>query len=403
MAKFKYVATGADGNQLIGNLKGSSVEGVTDSLQRQGLQVRSVKLQRRKVFNLELTPKKVDRVELGNFSRQMAAFITAGVPLLDALEVIQSESEDKTLRVVLVDVMDSLRFGDSFAQAMALHAEAFPPFYVSVLRSAEATGDLDVVLTQLARYIERDNEARRKIRSALTYPSLVMAMAAVTVVILTVFVLPRFKTFFQSFHAKLPLATRLLLSFTNVLIHWWPLIVAVFVVLFILGILAWRTERGRGIRDRVLLRLPVAGDVVRFTVIERFCRVLTSMIQAGVPIPEALRLATSGANNRVYQKSLVVAREQMLEGEGISRPIARTKLFPGTVTQMMRVGEETGSLDDQLENVASYYERELEYKLKRLTNLFEPAAVILVGVIVGFVAIALISAIYGIFNQVKLQ
>jgi type IV pilus assembly protein PilC len=143
--------------------------------------------------------------------------------------------------------------------------------------------------------------------------------------------------------------------------------------------------------------------VVQFTVIERFCRVLTAMVQAGVPVPEALRLATTGANNSVYEKSLVVARAEMLEGEGMARPIARTGLFPGTVTQMIRVGEETGTLDAQLQSVASYYEQELEYKLKRLTNLFEPLAIILVGTIVGFVAIALISAIYGIYNQVHLK
>jgi type IV pilus assembly protein PilC len=403
MARFKYVAAGPDGKPSIGVLKGSSVEGITESLTNQGYEVRSVKPEGRNVLHFELTPKKIRRVELGNFSRQMSAFISAGVPILDALEVIRSETEDKTLAKVLLDVIDSLRFGDSFAGAMAIHSEAFPPFYIAVLRSAEATGDLDVVLMQLSRYIERDTEARRKIRSALTYPSLVMVMSAVTVGVLTIFVLPRFKTFFESFHAKLPLATRMLLGFTTFLTNWWPVMAAVFVIALVTIILGLRTQRGRMLRDRFLLAIPVAGSVVRFTVIERFCRVLTSMIKAGVPIPEALSLASTGANNLVYQKSLAVARLEMLEGEGISRPIARTKLFPGTVTQMMRVGEETGSLDDQLENVAMYYEKELEYKLKRLTNLFEPMAVIFVGVIVGFVAIALISAIYGIFNQVKLK
>jgi type IV pilus assembly protein PilC len=403
MARFKYVAAGPDGKPSIGVLKGSSVQGITDSLTNQGYQVRSVKPERRGFLQFEFTPQKVKRVELGNFSRQMAAFITAGVPILDALEVIRAETEDKTLAKVLVDVMDSLRFGDSFAGAMAAHGEAFPPFYVAVLRSAEATGDLDVVLSQLSRYIERDSDARRKIRSALTYPIVVMVMAAITIGVLTIFVLPRFKTFFQSFHAKLPLATRLLLSFTGFLTNWWPFIVGGFVFALLVIVFGVRTARGRELKDRFLLAIPVAGAVVRFTVIERFCRVLVSMIKAGVPIPEALNLAGTGANNVVYAKALAIARLEMLEGEGISRPIARTKLFPGTVTQMMRVGEETGSLDDQLENVAEYYEKELEYKLKRLTNLFEPMAIVIVGLVVGFVAIALVSAIYGIFNQVKLK
>jgi len=403
MPRFKYVAVGADGKPAVGVLKGSTADGIADSLSRQGYEVRSVKQEGRRILQFELTPEKVGRVELGNFSRQMGAFIKAGVPILDALQVIADETGDKKLAKVIVDVMDSLRFGDSFADAMSVHTEAFPPFYISVLRSAEATGDLDVVMSQLSRYIERDTESRRKIRSALTYPSLVMCLAVVTVVIMVTFVLPRFKTFFKSFNAKLPLPTRMLISFSGFITHWYPVMIAVVVGVVVAVFVALRTESGKMAKDRFLLALPVAGDVVRFTVIERFCRILTSMIRAGVPIPDALNLASTGANNRVYARSIATARLEMLEGGGISQPIARTKLFPGSVTQMMRVGEETGSLDEQLANVAEYYERELEYKLKKLTNLFEPLMVIFVGLIVGFVAIALISAIYGIYRQVKIQ
>ncbi|MGW8728424.1 type II secretion system F family protein [Streptomyces sp. NPDC055808] len=403
MATFKYVAVGPDGKQATGVLKGSSVEGVTDSLARQGYDVRSVKAEGRNLLRLELTAEKVDLVELSNFSRQMAAFIKAGVPILDALEIIRAETKDKKLGKVLVDVMDSLRFGEGFAVAMAAHAKALPPFYIAVLRSAEATGELDVVMAQLGRYIERDVEGRRSIRSALTYPILVMGLAIAVVLVLVVFVLPRFKVFFESFHAQLPLPTRILLGFTDFVTAWYPAIVGVLVALVVALIAGLRTERGRVLRDRFLLTLPVVGDVVRFMVIERFCRILTSMIKAGVPITEALSLAGSGANNLVYERFIGTARTEMLEGGGISGPIARTKLFPGAVTQMMRVGEETGTLDDQLENVSEFYEKELHHKLKRLTSLFEPTVVIMVGVVVGFVAVALISAIYGVYNQVNVQ
>lgn len=403
MAKFKYAAVAPDGQQVVGVVKGSSIDGVTDSLTRQGLQVRLVTAVKRNLLQTEITPKKVKLVELSNFSRQMAAFVSAGVPMLDALAVIESEAKDKRLRAVVTEVADALRFGESFSGAMAAHADAFPPFYIAVLRSAEATGELDVVLLQLSHYIDRDMEAKRKIRAALTYPCLVMVMCAITVGVLTIFVLPRFADFFKSFHAKLPLATRMLISVSNFAGKWWPVMLVVLAGAILGVIVLIRTKGGRDVKDRLLLRLPVAGAVVQFTVIERFCRVLTAMVQAGVPIPESLRLATTGANNSVFEKGLVVARAEMLEGEGMARPIARTGLFPGTVTQMMRVGEETGTLDAQLESVAGYYEQELEYKLKRLTNLFEPMAIVLVGVIVGFVAIALISAIYGIYNQVDLK
>ncbi|MFD4372358.1 type II secretion system F family protein [Streptomyces sp. NPDC058486] len=401
MATFKYVAIGPDGRRATGVLKGSSVDGVTDSLTRQGYDVQSVKAEGRNLLQLELTAEKVDLVALSNFSRQMAAFIKAGVPLLDALEIIRAEAKDKKLGKVLGDVMDSLRFGESFAAAMAVHARALPPFYVSVLRSAEATGELDVVMDQLSRYIERDVEGRRTIRSALTYPILVMVLAVAVVLVLVIFVLPRFKLFFESFNAELPLPTRILLGFTDFVTAWYPYIVGGFAALVAAVIAGLRTEKGRVLRDRLLLALPVLGDVVRFMVIERFCRILTSMIKAGVPIPEALGLAGAGANNRVYERSIGTARKEMLEGGGISRPIARTKLFPGAVTQMMRVGEETGTLDDQLENVSEFYDKELQHKLKRLTSLFEPAVVIMVGVVVGFVAVALLSAIYGVYNQVE--
>jgi len=401
MAKFKYAAVTPEGEQLVGTTKGSSVDGVTASLTQQGMQVRLVKPEGRNLLQLELTPKKVKPVELANFSRQMAAFVGSGLPLTDALGIIEEEAASKTLGKVVREVSESLQFGESFSRAMAAHSDAFPAFYMSVLESAEATGELDVVLRQLARYVERDMEAKRKIRAALAYPGLVMAMSGVTIAVITIFVLPRFKVFFESFHAKLPLATRMLLAFTDFLTTYWPIMAAVVVGVVVVVIAALRTHGGRYIRDRFLLSLPILGDVVRFTIVERFCRVLTSMIEAGVPIPEALRLASTGANNQVYQRSLEVARTEMLEGDGISRPLARTELFPKTVTSMMRVGEETGTLDDQLETVASYYENELQYKLKKLTTLFEPLSVILVGIFVGFVAVALISAMYGIFNQVQ--
>ena len=403
MAKFKYVAVRQDGERVEGLVAGSSIEGVTAGLAKQGLEITSVTPARRSLLQAELTPTKIKLLELGNFSRQMAAFVGAGVPILDALAIIESEATDKTLRKVVHEVSDSLRFGESFASAMALHEDAFPAFYVAVLQSAEATGELDVVLSQLAIYIERDMEAKRKIRSAMAYPTLVFIMSVVTVLVLTIFVLPRFKRFFESFNAELPLATRMLVSVTDFLSGSWVQLVIALIVGLIGLVLLVVTPRGRRARDVLLLRLPVAGDVVRFTVIERFCRILSSMVQAGVPIDESLRLAGVGANNHVYARSLATARNRMLEGEGMYRPIVNTGLFPGTVTQMMRVGEETGTLDAQLEAVAAYYGRELEYKLKRLTNLFEPLCIIVVAVIVGFVAIALVSAIYGIYNQVDLQ
>jgi type IV pilus assembly protein PilC len=278
----------------------------------------------------------------------------------------------------------------------------FPDFYRGILRSSELTGQLDTVLDQLAAYLERDLAARRKITSAMIYPSVIIVMSIIAVIVLSTFVLPRFKVFFDGLHAELPLPTRMLLGFTAFIGTWWWLILAVLAVVGVAIAFGLRTARGQYLRDATYLKIPVIKGTVRDALVERFCRILASMTSAGVALPEALRVATGALHNGVYERALSRVEEQMLEGEGIAKPIGETLLFPSLAVQMMRVGEQTGSLDDQLEVAARYYERELDYKIKRLTELFEPAVILVMGVVVGFVAIALVSAMYGIFNQVEM-
>ena len=353
------------------------------------------------ILQFELTRKKVPRKELMHFSRQLAVFIKAGIPILDALEAIGEEADNKAFQLVLRRIIADLRGGATFAQAAAAHPHAFPPFYLGILQSAEMTGRLDDVLLQLSTYIERDLDARGKITSALTYPAVIMAMSVVVVVILVGFVLPRFETFFEGLDAELPLPTRILLGGANVLTTYWYVIAAL-VAIVVVGIsLALRTSRGKHVRDRLLLGAPVLGDLMHHVVLERFCRILSSMMSAGVPLPEAMRVTAEASSNRVYQLGLGQAREAMMRGEGLAVPLAATGLFPASARQMFRVGESTGTLDEQLHTAAEYFERELDYKIKRFTSLFEPAILVFVGLVVGFVAIALVSAMYGIFNQVN--
>ena len=237
----------------------------------------------------------------------------------------------------------------------------------------------------------------------MTYPALIGAMSVVTVGILSVFVLPRFKTFFEGFNAKLPLPTRMVLTAGGFVGNWWwaLLLGGAFFVTMVVGGL--QTASGRIWLDKTLLKLPVVSDVVRYAIVERFCRILASMVKAGVPLPDAMIVVAESTRNKVYERAIVRVREAMLQGEGIAGPITRTQLFPSAVTQMVRVGENTGTLDTQLETAAAFYEQELDYKIKKLTTLFEPAMIIFMGLVVGFVAIALVSAMYGIFRQVNLQ
>ncbi len=338
-----------------------------------------------------------------HFSRQMAVFVRAGVPIMEALEVIAGETADKLLNSALHDMIERLQSGDTFASAAGAHPEAFPNYYIGILSSAELTGNLDVVLDQLADYLDRDIEARGKITSAMIYPSVVAVMAVLVVVVLATFVMPKFVTFFASFNAKLPLPTRMLLSASNfVSTYWWAILGVILVAVVGIAVLR-RSKGGKAWIDSMVLRLPILGDLVRTAVIERVCRILSSMLKAGVSLPEAMRVTAESANNAVYSQSLATVREEMIEGQGLAEPLARTGLFPGAARQMFKVGEETGTLDAQLATAASFYDRELDVKLKRFTSLFEPIVIVFMGVIVGFVAIALVSAMYGIYKQVKIQ
>jgi type IV pilus assembly protein PilC len=355
----------------------------------------------KRLVQLEITPQRVPRKELMHFSRQLAVFIRAGIPVLEALDAIGEEMGNRRLKGIVTEIGEDLRAGSTFSDAAEKHAKVFPDYYRGMLRSAEMSGNLDSVLDQLADYIDRDIEARRKITGALVYPGVILGLAVVVVVVLAAFVLPRFEKFFKSLDAKLPLATRMLLAVTHFLTHWgWALALGLLALVIAL-VLGSRTDRGRALLDRTLLRIPILGDVIKHALLERFCRVLSAMVVAGVTLPDALAVTTGTLSNSVFRRGLTQAREEMMHGDGLARPLARTGLFPAAARQMFVVGETSGTLDDQLGGAASYFERELDYKVKRLTTLFEPAVLIVVGILVGFVAIALVSAMYGIFRQVK--
>lgn len=379
------------------------VTGAPTSVDEVAMPSAAVGGKKKRSFNPEirLLTRKVSRKELMHFSRQLAVFVKAGVPILEALETMGEEVGDKKLKGAVLDVAERLRGGETFSNAAAAHPEVFPDFYMSVLRSSELTGNLDIVLDQLADYIERDVDARKKVTAALVYPGLTMVMAVVTVVVLTAFVLPRFEKFFSNLDAKLPLATRMLLNTSHWVGDWWWAIILVVIAVTAGFMFSLRTERGKRVKDLVLLKTPVMGMLVRDAILERFCRILAALVAAGVTLPEALGVATEATNNAVYRRGLFTARQDMLRGEGLARPLAATGLFPAAARQMFRVGEDTGTLDNQLGAAAAYFDRELDYRIKNFTAMFEPAVIVFVGVVVGFVAIALVSAMYGIFNQVN--
>ena len=400
MPKFAYIAVDTNGATTTGTQRADTREAAEIALYER--EFRHLRLTEKPgLLKREVSAPRVKREVIMHISRQMAAFIRAGLPILDAVHALSIESVNSSVSRMMADVEDGLRSGDTLSDCLDRHPKIFPEYYRGILRSAELTGQLDVVLDQLADYLERDLEAKRQIKAAMIYPAVISVMGIVTVVILSAFVLPKFKVFFANLHATLPLPTRMLLAFTNLMTQWWWAILAGLMLTGLSLFLALKTERGRHAKDGFVLRLPVVGDTVQYALVERFARILASMVNAGVSLPESLRVSTESLHNLVYTRALYKVAESMLEGEGLAAPLAATKLFPSTAVQMIRVGEDTGTLDGQLEVTARYYEAELAYKIKKLTALFEPAVIVIMGVIVGFVAVALVSAMYGVFNQVK--
>jgi type IV pilus assembly protein PilC len=397
---YRYSALDEKGNKVSGTEKAYSVSAAHLMLIQRGLNPITVK-EHKSILKFEITKKTVSRKEIMHFSRQLSVFIEAGIPIMEALELIAEETSDKLLNKALLDMVAEIQAGDSFAAAATSHPEAFPRFYVAVLESAELTGTLDKVLLELATYLETEIEARSAVTTALIYPAVVALMAVVTVVVLAAFVLPKFQTFFASLNAKLPLPTRMLLSVSGFVSTWWWAIAAVMLLVTVSFVALRRSKTGRAWLDAVFLKVPVAGGLLQAAIVERVCRVLASLVTAGVDLPRAMAVTAEASNNAVYARGLTQIREQMMEGNGLATPLADTGLFPAAARQMVRVGEETGTLDKQLGTAAAFYHRELEIKVKHFTSLFEPAIIIFMGLIVGFVAVALVTAMYGIYRQVK--
>jgi type IV pilus assembly protein PilC len=400
MTKYKFEAVDIEGKTVKGVEVAGSTGAARLAISARGLQPMSVE-EKPSLLALEISKRRVPREVVMGFSRQLSVFLSAGIPILEAMEIILEETSDKTFKKVLADMVEGLQSGDTFSSAAAAHPEAFPLYYVGILNSAELTGALDATLLQLAEYMQRDADAKSRVVSALIYPMIVMGMSLVTVVILATFVLPRFKVFFASLNAKLPLPTRMLLAATGAVSNYFMFIIGGILLVTVVGIWSWRSKAGRIRLDAIMLKLPLLGDMITHAILERICRILASMLSAGVALPEAMLVTADATNNAVYKRGLDDIRDEMLEGQGLAAPLARSGLFPTAARQIFRVGEETGTLDEQLRVAAGYYDRELDIKIKRFTSLFEPAVIIFMGVVVGFVAVALVTAMYGIYKQVS--
>ncbi len=330
------------------------------------------------------------------FLRQLASFVRVGVPVTTAIETFAEQASNIRLRAVYRAVVTDVQKGMRLSDAFAAHPLVFPRIITDMVRSAEITGNLDVVLKQAAKHIEREAGARQKIKAAMMYPAVIMNFAIVITIGIVVFVLPKFAELYASLGVKTPGILNTLLGLSAFLqAHALFIVLGVLVAVVLVGI-GVRTERGRYAKDRALLKIPVIATLIKATMTERFCRTLGDMLAAGVPISQTYAVVISNVRNRVYRRALENVGPAMAAGQGMYRPLQQSGIFAPAVIQLFRVGEETGHLDSNLREAADMYEEELDYRIKRLTALLEPAMIVFVGLIVGFVAVTLITSIYSL-------
>ena len=344
---------------------------------------------------------RVSTSELVLFSRQLATFLRVGVPITDAIKLLQEGTKSGPFKAALDDINDDLDGGESFSAAVAHHPNVFNQLYVDMIRAAEYSGNLDVVLVQIANYLQRQDAAMKKLRSAMIYPAVILTLALGVCAVLVVVVLPNFVKLFREFGANLPLPTRVLISIGTFAQVWRLEIVATMAILVLVAFFFFQSKPGRIFWDYAILRLPVLGSIVVYSIIERFMRTLATMLRAGIPISQTFDVAIASSGNIRYRRGLESVKKRMVTGDGFSEPLEATGLFAPMVIRMVRVGEETGTLDNSLEQVADFLSEEMDYKVRNMIALMEPALIIAVGAAVGFVAISVIMPMYGLLQAVK--
>jgi type IV pilus assembly protein PilC len=342
----------------------------------------------------------VSTSDLVLFSRQLSTFLKVGVPITEAIRLLRDGTRSGAFRAALDDINDDIDDGESFSVAISHHPSVFNQLYVDMVRAAEYSGSLDKVLLQIAAYLQRQDTALKKLRSAMIYPAIILTLAVVVCGVLIVVVLPNFVSLFREFHAELPLPTRVLIAVGSFAQAWRLEIVIVAAVIVLGSFFFLQSKPGRVFWDHFLIRIPVLGSIVVFAIVERFTRTLATMLRAGIPISQTFDVASASAGNIRFKRALESVRQRMVTGDGFSEPLAATGLFAPMVLRMVRVGEETGTLDQSLEQIADFLAEEMDYKVRNMIALMEPSLVIAVGAAVGFVAVSVVLPMYGLLKAV---
>ena len=367
------------------------------TLKRNGIQIISIKAQQSagtKGFG------KVKAKDLAIFTRQFSVMIDAGLPLVQCLEILGAQQEDKGFQKIIAAVRQDVEQGATLQTALSKHPKAFNDLYVNMVGAGEAGGILDVILQRLSGYIEKAVKLTAKVKSAMIYPIAVISIALIVVVIIMVKVIPVFSAMYEGLGSTLPLPTRICIGISNVLIRYSYIVIAFSVLIYFGTRQYYRTVNGKLQIDGLMLKIPVLGDILLKVAVARFCRTLGTLISSGVPILEGMDITARTSGNQVVQNAILKSKEAVEQGRNIATPLAETKIFPPMVVQMVGVGEATGALDAMLSKVADFYEDEVDNAVAGMTSLMEPVMIAMLGGIIGFIVVAMYMPIFQLANVV---
>lgn len=399
MPYFSYIAIDASGRKIKSGMEADSEQNVLAKLRDQSLHCTEIK-QTKKKGKQAGSKRKAKLKTLVVFSRQFATMIDAGIPILRCLEITASQTKEPSMKAAIEEIMADVKGGLTLNEAMAKHPHIFSKLFVNMVKAAEAGGILDQILERLANFLEAENEIRGKIKGALTYPILVLVFSQVMLFVMFSFVLPKFKSIFAGMNVTLPSTTQALFGFGDFMNKFWWVVLLVFFG-SIIGLKLWgKTATGRWQMDFIKLKTPVVGGLILKMSVSRFCRTFGTLINSGVPVMRGLEITGETLNNVVLAHAIDQTRNSIREGNRLSIPLQKSGLFPTMVTTMIDIGEESGRLSEMLVKIGDFYDKEVESAVKGLTSLIEPALIMFMGGIVGFIVISIMSPMFKLVSHI---
>jgi type IV pilus assembly protein PilC len=399
MPDFKYQGTNRSGSSVSGVMTAGSKAELQNLLKRQ--QITPTKMSEKgKEFNLPTFGGGVNAKELAIFTRQFSVMIDAGLPLVQCLEILGSQQENKFFQKVLVNTRSMVEGGATLSTAMRSSPKVFDGLYVNMVEAGETGGILDIILQRLSTYIEKNVKLQRAVKSALVYPVGVLTVAGGVITLLLWKVVPIFSTLFTGLGVTLPLPTKIVITLSNFIGSYFGLLILVGIIGSIVGLKVWYgTPTGKFVLDTTVLKLPVIGMLMRKIAVARFTRTLGTLISSGVPILEGLDITAKTSGNAVVERALQKVRKALEEGKSLTEPLKECDVFPGMVTQMIAVGEQTGAMDAMLQKIADFYEEEVDAAVKDLLTALEPVMIVFLGLVVGGVVISMYLPLFSLIGK----